>query len=195
MVLFAATLCALTSAAPATERHGYVASNDGKGHWVLVLPEHAEVTGPAGALPARDDGIVPLMLELSCRDGEMPVRAILSFPTHPDDPPAERFLDNPLRNLWRGLVGDEPVFREEVRIGLGGSTFPASVVRQLTSYNTETDYQVLLPAGETVHEIAGTAGGSLIVAVKGSRVRAKTSYAIAAEFAQMVETMRRHCGT
>ena len=193
-MLFAATLCALSSAAPATERHGYVAGNDGKGHWLHVLPERAEVTGPAGTLPVRDDGIVPLMLELSCRDGELPVRAILSFPRHPNDPPAERFLDNPLRNLWRGLVGDEPVIREEVRIGLGGSTFSASVVRKLTTYDTETDYQALLPAGETVREIAASTGGSLTVEVKGSRIRGNASYAIVAEFVQRVETMRRYCG-
>ena len=42
--------CALRTAAPAAERHGRVASNDGKGHWLHVLPEHAEVTGPAGSL-------------------------------------------------------------------------------------------------------------------------------------------------
>ena len=138
-----------------------------RGHWLHVLPERAEVSGPAGAQPAGDDGVVPLMLELSCQDGEMPVRAILSFPKHPDDPPDERFLDNPLRNLWRGLVGDEPVFREEVRIGLGGNTFSASVVRKLTSYNTETDYQALLPAGETAREIAASARSSLTVEVKG----------------------------
>ena len=45
--MFAAALSALSSAAPATERHGYVASNDGKGHWLHVLLERADVTGPA----------------------------------------------------------------------------------------------------------------------------------------------------
>ena len=110
-------------------------------------------------------------------------------------PPAERFLDDPLGNLWRGLVGDEAVFREEFRIGLGGSTFTASVARKLTSYDTETDYQALLPAGETVREIAASAGGSLTVEVQGSRIRGRASYAIAAEFARWVETMGGRCGT
>ena len=133
--LLAAALCALPALGPAAERHGHVASNDGKGHWLHVLPERAEVNGPAGAWPADGGGTVPLMLELHCREGETPVRAILSFPRHPGDPSDERFLDDPLGNLWRGLVGDEPVFREEVRIGLGGSTFAASIVRKLTSYD------------------------------------------------------------
>ena len=49
------------------------------------------------------------------------------------------------------------------RIGLGGTAFTESVVRKLTSYDTETDYRVLLPAGETVLEVAASAGGSLTV--------------------------------
>ena len=125
----------------------------------------------------------------------MPVRAILSFRRHPGELPAKRFADDPLRNLWRGLVSDEPVFPEEIRITLGGSTFTAFVVRRLTSHDTETGYQTLLPGGETVREIAASVGGSLAVEVQGSRIRGKASYAIAAEFVRSAEMMRRHCGT
>ncbi len=194
-VLLVTALCVIPAGAPTAERHGYAASNDGKGHWLHILPDRAEVRSPAGALSAGDDGIVPLMLELSCRDGEAPVRAILSFPRHRDDPRAERFFDNPIRSLWLGLVGDEPVYREDVRITLGGSTFPATVVRNLTSYNTETDYQVLLPPGETVGEIIAATGGSLTIEVKGTRIGGRASYTITAEFAKRTETMGWNCGT
>ena len=105
-VVLVAALCALPAAAPTAERHGHVVSNDGKGHWLHVLPERAEVIGPAGAWPADDGGTLPLMLDLYCREGEMPVRAILSFRRHPRELPAKRFADDPLRNLWGGLVSD-----------------------------------------------------------------------------------------
>ena len=194
-VFLVAALCVLPAAASAAERHGYVASNDGKGHWLHVLPDRLEVRSPVGALSAGDDGIVPLMLELSCRDGEAPVRAILSFPRHRDEPRAERFFDNPIRSLWLGLVGDEPVYREDVRITVGGSTFPATVVRNLSSYDIETDYQALLPPTETVREILASTGGSLTIEVKGTRIGGRASYTITAEFAERTETMRRNCGT
>ena len=59
---------------------------------------------------AGDAGTVSLLLDLHCREGQAPVCAILSFPRHPKDAPAERFLVDPLRNQWHGLVGDKPVF-------------------------------------------------------------------------------------
>ena len=92
-------------------------------------------------------------------------------------------------------MGDESVYREDVRITVGGSTFPATVVRNLTSYDTETDYQALLPQAETVREIIAATGGSLTIEVKGTRIGGRASYAITAEFADRAETMRRNCGT
>ena len=179
-VLLVIAVCALSALGAAAERHGYIASNDGKGHWLHVLPERRGYRTDRHVAPG-EDGTAPLMLELYCRDGEVPVRAILFFPQDPEVPPAERFQDHPLRNLWRGLIGDEPVFREEVRIRLGRSTFTSSVVRKLTSYNTESDYQAPLPAGETVREIVASTGGSLMVEVKSSHIQSKANYAIVVE--------------
>ena len=65
----------------------------------------------------------------------------------------------------------------------------------LVAVHTETDYQAMLPAGEAVRGNVASAGGSLTVEVKGSSIRGKAEYAIAAKFARWVKTMCRQCGT
>ena len=71
------------------------------------------------------------------------------------------------------MVGNQPVYREDVRITPGSSDFPASFVGNLSSYNTETDYQALLPARERVQEIVAATGGPLTVEMKGARIRGR----------------------
>ena len=197
-VFIMAYLCALPAFAPAADhKYRHVASNDGKGHCVHVLPERAEVLGPGGAWPPDyDGGPTPLMLGMYCREGAEPIRVNLSFPRHPTDPPTQKLLSDELLSvLWRNLVEGDPAVQEELRIVLGDSEFTATAVRALTSYSTETDYQALLPARETAREIVDAAGGTLTIEMQGPSIRGTAVYAITEEFAWWVDEMRSRCGT
>ena len=185
----AAVLCALPAAGG---YYGYVASADGRGHWIHVLPVEGGVRTPRGELERRG-AILPLMLDLRCRDGEVPVQARLSWPKHPLDPPAVRLVQRPLGWLWRVAAGGG-VYRERLRVVLGQAAFEGVVGRRREALREETDYQLALPVRETVRQLRAAAGGPLRVELEGPRTSGGATYRIAPAFARWAERMLAGCG-
>ena len=210
-VFLAAALSAPPVAGAATANdadYSYVVSVDGRGHELWIGPERVEpvfddpsqwvgmecVEGACESLfPPR----AGMSLELTCIEGELPLRVVLSFPKHPDDwafRETHPVTVHALRLLWRGLSRTGHVHRRNGRITLGDSTFSAPVVRGRLDFG-HSDYHTRVPGEVAAREIAASAGGMLTLEVTGSRrIRRKASYAITAELANRVETLHRICG-
>lgn len=188
--------------------YSYVASVDGRGHMLWIRPERVE---PVFDHPSQWAGMeciegackflwpprAGMSLEMTCIEGELPLRVVLSFPKHPDDwalrenHPVTVYA---LRMLWRGLSRTGHVYLTNARITFGDQTFSAPVVRGRLDFG-HSDYHARLPGGATAREIVASAGSTLTLEVTGSRrIRRTASYAIAAELANRVETLHRICG-
>ena len=142
-----------------------------------------------------------MLLKMTCHESTSPLRVIVSFPRHPDDPELASAEFNPvgfwLRTLGNLLSGGDGISWREARIVLGDSTFSAPVARQRTALsNVNDDYHAWLLADETTREIEAAAGGFLTLEVTGSpRIRRTARYRITDAFAAKVGTLRRLCGT
>ena len=154
----------------------YIASNDGRSHWLFLTAVSAEVETRFGVLPPDSrNGLVLLNLDALCREGEAPLVFELVRPPHPEEPETPRELS--LRGLWWALTGTTPAPRTEgATVTLGVERMRTAWVRPAVVYEFEPDYRAVLDAGTVAAQLLGLAPGAAL------RVQAAGNTAIEARF-------------
>ena len=172
----------------------YIESRDGRGRWLWLTAERATVETPAGLLPAEPTtGRVQLTIEATCREGEVPLSIVVTFPPHPDQPETTRTLS--LLNLWWTVTGTTPErHRHETRITLGTSTFKTAFTRERVTYEFEPDYRAVLETARSAAELLRNGDGQPVELNADGDTPIEAVFDVPAAYRDRLRQMLERCG-